>query len=82
MERTLNLQTLSKPTQKKIRDAAGVKNVLQLIKLAKENGVDIGKRKQNAIVTNKSNNIPLVKRENGSAKNPPINKTITPSYIA
>ena len=31
MERLLNLQTLSKHTQKKIRDAVGVKNVLQLI---------------------------------------------------
>jgi hypothetical protein len=49
MERTLNLQTLSKPTQKKIRDAVGVKNITQLIKLAKENGVDIGKRKETQI---------------------------------
>lgn len=46
MERLLNLQTLSKPTQKKIRDAVGVKNVLQLIKLAKDNGVDLGKKKE------------------------------------
>jgi len=46
MERLLNLQTLSKPTQKKIRDAVGVKNVNQLIKLAKDNGVDLGKKKE------------------------------------
>ena len=36
---------MSKPTQKKIRDAVGVKNILQLIKLAKDNGIDLGKRK-------------------------------------
>jgi hypothetical protein len=49
MERLLNLQTLSKPTQKKIRDAVGVKNVNQLIKLAKDNGVDLGKKKETQI---------------------------------
>jgi hypothetical protein len=49
MERLLNLQTLSKPTQKKIRDAVGVKNVNQLIKLAKDNNVDLGKRKETQI---------------------------------
>jgi hypothetical protein len=49
MDRILNLQTLSKPTQKKIRDAVGVKNVLQLVKLAKDNGVDLGKKKETQI---------------------------------
>jgi hypothetical protein len=46
MERILNLQTLTKTTQKKIRDALGVKNVNQLIKLAKDDNIDLGKRKE------------------------------------
>ena len=45
MERSLNLQKLSAQTKKKIRDAVGVKNITQLIKLAKDSGVDLGKRK-------------------------------------
>jgi hypothetical protein len=55
MERSLNLQTLSKPTQKKIRDAVGVNygitkiTIKDLIKLAKNDGVDIGKRKETRI---------------------------------
>jgi len=55
MERTLNLQTLSKLTQKKIRDAVGVNygiekiTIKDLIKLAKNDGVDIGKRKETQI---------------------------------
>ena len=55
MERTLNLQTLSKPTQKKIRDAVGVVygitkiTIKDLIKLAKNDGVDVGKRKETQI---------------------------------
>jgi hypothetical protein len=48
MERLLNLQTLSKPTMKKIRLATG-KNITQLIKLAKENGFDVGKKKETQI---------------------------------
>jgi hypothetical protein len=48
MERLLNLQTLSKPTMKKIRLATS-KNITQLIKLAKENGVDVGKKKKTQI---------------------------------
>lgn len=55
MEKLLNLQTLSKTTQKKIRDAVGVLygitkiNIKDLIKLAKGDGVDIGKRKDTQI---------------------------------
>jgi hypothetical protein len=55
MEKLLNLQTLSKPTQKKIRDAVGVLygitklNINDLIKLAKSDGVDLGKRKETQI---------------------------------
>jgi hypothetical protein len=45
MERILNLQTMSETTKRKIKIAVGVKNVLQLIKLAKDNNIDIGKRK-------------------------------------
>jgi hypothetical protein len=40
---------MSKPTQKKIRDAVGITNVNQLIKLAKEDNVDLGKRKETQI---------------------------------
>jgi hypothetical protein len=55
MEKVLNLQTLSKPTQKKIRLAVGVfygiENITikDLIKLAINDGVDIGKRKETQI---------------------------------
>lgn len=55
MVKLLNLQTLSKTTQKKIRDAAGVLygitkiNIKDLIKLAKGDGVDLGKRKDTQI---------------------------------
>jgi len=43
--RSLDLQTLSVGTKKKIRDAVGVRNTKQIIQLARENGVDIGIRK-------------------------------------
>jgi hypothetical protein len=55
MVKLLNLQTLSKPTQKKIRNAVGVIYGIQnitikdLIKLAINDGVDIGKRKETQI---------------------------------
>ena len=51
MERLLNLTTMSKPTQKKIRDAVGVKNVLQLIKLAKDNDIIIKQLQILCIIT-------------------------------
>jgi len=44
--RTLNLENLGRTAKKLIRDAVGVKTTKQLIKLAIDSGVDVGKRKE------------------------------------
>jgi len=43
---TINLNQIGKATQKRIRDEVGVGNITQLKKLAKDSGVDLGKKKE------------------------------------
>jgi len=43
---TINLNQIGKATQKRIRDEVGVSNITQLKKLAKDSGVDLGKKKE------------------------------------
>ena len=43
---TINIDRIGKTTQKRIRDEVGVRNIIQLKKLAKESGVDLGVKKE------------------------------------